>query len=209
MHYGLTRLQAVLPESKDLLFEYIVELGETYAEFKGPHVGLQPVFLTEEEEEDQKLIAEMRSRYPDTDAAEFLKNSPTRSIFTDFRSKERLQAFIDYVPQILNWLSLSRHVKPRESSRRNSAAALKLIGADLPVLYKEIFGRKFGVSRHRRTGKFGPGIRFIIGVLKHAKDVGILNEHFSPETIIKYRGRAVERKLEGEPEPPPPPSIPF
>ena len=59
----------------------------------------------------------------------------------------------------------------------------RLIGRDLPQIYHLNFGRQFGVSR-TASEKFGPGVRFVVSVLRHAgMDV-------QPETVIRYRTKA-------------------
>ncbi len=60
--------------------------------------------------------------------------------------------------------------------------------------------QQYGVSRpavsrlEGSKGKYGPGVRFVAAVLRHAGIKGEKGEDISPETVIKYRSRAKRSK---------------
>ena len=65
-----------------------------------------------------------------------------------------------------------------------------MIGDALPEIYRQHFGRSFGMSRDKLTGlPTGPGIRFIVEVLS---TIGVLNRNgksYGPEAIEYYLRR--------------------
>jgi hypothetical protein len=83
------------------------------------------------------------------------------------------------------WERFERGVSSEDVER--SGLTVTLIGRELPQIYRLHFGRRFGISRPRRSGKYGPGVRFVVSVLQHA------GMKVAPETVIKYRKRAQGR----------------
>jgi hypothetical protein len=97
---------------------------------------------------------------------------------------------------------------PKDAHRIRRLAE-HLIGMELPRVFEKTFKTKFGVSRPP-----GPGVRFVLAVLRHA---GISNDDdrpYSSETVIKYRQNYLRARragpvlLDDEPENlPPPPTL--
>ena len=192
LHNALERVKRALPPpGQDSLRNYLIHLGEEYATTKGPHPNLAPCFI---------------GGILDYDTGEDV------SALNHYRSDDRLEEMISSVLQVLEWMDhtpatmkepsnwwdryphwfegeyekwLERLEKPRipaiNAHRRR--ATEYLIGNRLPQVYGLTFNKKFGVSRHPP----GPGVRFVLVVLRHA---GIRNDHnrpFSSNTVIKYR----------------------
>jgi len=95
---------------------------------------------------------------------------------------------------------LERQDKPYipgiDAHRRRTTAYL--IGNRLPQFYELTFHAKFGVSRPP-----GPGIRFVLAVLRHAGICNDYNRPFSTETVIKYRQNYLRRARKARTSPGP------
>jgi hypothetical protein len=197
IHAALKRLKAVLPSAEERsLDNYLIYLGEEYARTRGPHPNLEP-------HEVWAVNPETEEEYGGVD---------------HYHSDARLHEMVDCVTQILDWLDNSpkwvdqidnwldhlphwmdeddtdprdRVRRQRDAHRRPGRTKVWLIGKQLPLLYEWAFGRgKYGVSRSTTPGQYGPGIRFVSAVLRHAGIGDGAGREISPETIIKYRRRA-------------------
>jgi hypothetical protein len=194
LHKALRGLKLALPSPGQIsLRNYLIHLGEAYAGTRGPHPNLPPESLDLGTEEGVSPI-------------------------DHYRSDERLDEMISSISQVLEWMnntpaSLEKlsdwwnriphwHEGGLESmvervletpddlpnAHRRRRLTEHLIGTQLPKVYEMTFETRFGVSRPP-----GPGVRFVLAVLRHA---GICNDHnrpFSSETVIKYRQNYLRR----------------
>jgi hypothetical protein len=188
LYKSLERVKDALPPSgQDSLRNYLIHLGEAYAASKGPHPNLPPHFI-----------------------GGLLDSGEEVSTLHHYRSDERLQEMISAILQLFEWMDhapsemepsnwwdryphwfdgeqekwLERLEKPSRipnlDAHRHRHTEY-LIGDRLPQLYEMEFEANFGVSRPP-----GPGVRFILAVLRHAGIVNERNQPFSIETVIKY-----------------------
>jgi hypothetical protein len=173
LHKALKVLKHALPSpEQNSLRNYLIELGEVYAETRGSHPNLA-----------SKEAAPTKYHYR-------------------YRSDERLDEMISSVSQVLEWMNntpakmkkpanwwiLPEMLKrgygsnlPIDAHRGGGGLRTNLIGYLLPEAYEKVFKTRYGVSRSP-----GPGVRFVEAVLRHA---GISNDNkpFSVETVISYR----------------------
>ena len=175
LHNALKVLKSALPAPEQVsLRNYLFRLGEAYAEIRGPH--------------------------------------PNLPVVKDYRSGERLDEMISSVLQVLEWMNKTPAdmEKPRnwwvipsvlftktgwrlaseapiDTHRR--AGTEDLIGYTLPHIYEDTFQTKYGVSRPG-----GPGVRFVLAVLRQARISNRNNRPFSSGTVIKYRQNYLEKE---------------
>jgi hypothetical protein len=99
-------------------------------------------------------------------------------------STKKLSGWWDRPPHWLDDQSLSERLEHgfSEDVERHKLTE-SLIGRDLPSIYYLTFGMQSGVSR-TASGKYGPGVRFVVSVLRHA------GMNVPPETVIRYRTKA-------------------
>jgi hypothetical protein len=196
LHNALRKLKCLLPapEQKSLR-NYLIHLGEEYALTKG-HPNLDPHTVSD---------------WLPTTGEEF-------TVEVHYRSDEKLDQIVGDVTYLLDWMDHTpAHMKrpsnwwernPHWLDDRSIEESLEyrfrsvdvhklrskvwLIGWDLPKIYHLNFGERFKISRPRRSGKYGPGVRFVLSVLKH---VGM---NVAPDTVIKYRTRAKEQARAGK-----------
>jgi len=134
-------------------------------------------------------------------------------------SVTQLLAWIDHAPRMdeINWVDNTPYWRDEENmferlenqdeflrsvDAHRIRQTKRLIGHRLPGLYETTFGEKFTVSR---SDDGTPGLRFVIGVLRHA---GITRENgteLSIDTVIKYRSMAKKDLLRQQRNLPPPP----
>jgi hypothetical protein len=186
---ALKKLKSALPSEHSSLWNYLVYLGERFAERRGAHRNLVPQF-----------------------ALGYRPDGETFEIVDHYRSDERLQELVSSVPQVLDWISHgpaltkpSKNEKGREPSawrdhtlhwldERNIfdewkpqnprlLNKLELVGYELANEYRRIFGKAFTTSR-LKNGRHSPGVGFVLAVLKSA---GI---SIKSDTIIRYRTEA-------------------
>jgi hypothetical protein len=211
LHLALKRLKLALPVPEQIsLRYYLIHLGEAYAATQGQHPNLAPHSVRG-----------------------LLDTGEEVSSIDHYHSDVRLNEMISSVSQVLEWMNktpasmkkisnwwdrkphwledeyelmmerllTSPRDLPKDAHRRRLTE--HLIGLQLPEVYEKTFKRRFGVSRPP-----GPGVRFVLAVLRHA---GLCNDHnrpFSEETVIKYgqnyrRARGAGALLPGELPPPP------
>jgi hypothetical protein len=194
LHTALKELKLALTSPEQIsLRNYLIELGEEYASTKGQHPNLAPCII-----------------------GCMFEGEEVSAVY-HYRSDERLEEMINSVLQFLEWMDhtpakmkepsnwwdrnphwfegehekwLERETKPyftRIDAHRRRATEY-LIGTRLPQFYELTFRTKFGVSRPP-----GPGVRFVLVVLKHAQIFNDDNQPFSIETVIKYRQNYLRR----------------
>lgn len=200
LYKAATTLKSALPTLTEIsLYHYLAYVGEQYASAHGGHPNLAP-------HEVSGLIYDEN------------ENSHEVSAVDHYRTGERLDEIINGITELLAWMEnsppdsqLNKHnwvdeappwewgengIADRLEQQRRSPdehreirCGVHLIGTLLPRVYQlTFFGRKYGVGRTVKadvTTGYGPGIRFVAGICKAA---GI---EVSPETIIKYRQRAI------------------
>ena len=195
LHKALKGLKFALPSPEQIsLHNYLIHLGEAYAATYGPHPNLAPHSV-----------------------GGLLDTGEEVSAIDHYRSDERLDEMISSVSQVLEWMNttpasiekltnwwnrnphwredqselMERLEKPRhlrrDTHRRRSTEWL--IGDRLPQAYEMTFKVDFGVSRPP-----GPGVRFVLAVLRHAGVSNDRNRPFSSETVIKYRQNHLRRR---------------
>lgn len=189
---ALSQLKLALSTSEqNSLRNYLIHLGEECARTKGGHPDLPPHYL-----------------------GGVLETGKEVSAIDHYRSDEYLDKMISSVSQVLEWMpapsdatlefsywwdrtphwledqnvvgGLERRFRPIERRKLTE----RLIGGELPHVYHLNFGQPFKVSRGRRSGRYGPGVRFVVLVLKQA---GV---NVAPETVIKYRTRWLKHHSE-------------
>jgi hypothetical protein len=184
LHKALRTLKLAFPDPKtNSLRNYLIELGESYAATKGPHPNLSPHTLLVSLETWQEGIDHYRSdeRLDEmiscvSQVLEWMNNTPA--------STKKVSYWWDRPPHWLDdqtvWDRLEYWFSTEDVERHY--LTVTLIGRDLPSIYQSTFGQPFGVSR--TSGKYGPGVRFVVSVLRHA------GMNVRPETIIRYRTKA-------------------
>jgi hypothetical protein len=187
LHKALRQLKLALPApEQNSLRNYLIHLGVAYAEPRGGHPNLAPHSV-----------------------GGLLETGEEVSAIDHYRSDERLDEMISSVSQVLEWMNktpastkkisywwdrtphwlddqtlwerLEHGFNPEDVERHKLTE--RLIGRDLPRIYHLNFGKQFGVSR-TASGKYGPGVRFVVSVLRYA-GMNVL-----PETVIRYRTKA-------------------
>jgi hypothetical protein len=195
---ALKELKLALPSPEQIsLRYYLTHLGEAYAATRGPHPNLEP-----------------------HEVGGVLESGEGVSAIDHYRSDERLNEMIRSVSQVLEWMNNtpawskklsnwwdrkphwhedeselmmerlleSRPDLPKDAHRRRRLTE-HLIGMQLPKVYETTFKKNgFGVSRPP-----GPGVRFVLAVLRHAGICNNRNRPFSSETVIKYRQNYLRR----------------
>lgn len=184
---ALKKLKSRLPSEHSSLWNYLVYRGECFAEQQGGHPNLAP----------QGALGYR----PDGEMFEIIHH---------YRSDERLQELVSSVPQVFDWITRgpaltkpSKDEKGRKPSKWRDHTPhwldertifdewkpqprllnkLELLGYELPVQYRRIFGKNFTTSRLKNG--HSPGVGFVLAVLKCAR-ISI-----SSETIIRYHTEA-------------------
>ena len=211
---ALTRLKKKLPAPEQTsLRNYLIHLGESYASTEGQHPNLTPHSV-----------------------GGVLETGEGVSSIDHYRSDQRLDEMISSVSQVLEWfnktpagmerlsnwwdrdphwfeddyelmmerlLTTPRDLPEDEHRRRHLTE--RLIGMQLPEVYEMTFNTRYGVSRPP-----GPGVRFVLAVLRHAGISKDDNQPFSSNTVIKYRqnylrarraaASSIAPSLDGEPK---------
>ena len=186
LHKALRKLKLAFPDPEaNSLRNYLIELGEFYAETKGPHPNLSPHSVLVSLDTGQEGIDHYRSdeRLDEmiscvSQVLAWMNNTPAKT--------KKISVWWDRPPHWLDdetvWDRLEHGFSSKDVERHH--LTVTLIGRELPQIYHRHFDQPFGISRPRRSGKYGPGIRFVVSVLQH---VGM---KVTPETVITYRKRA-------------------
>ena len=202
LHNALRGLKEALPSLQQVsLRYYLIHLGEVYAAIRGPHPGLTPHSLgawNPETEEEVSAIDHYRSdeRLNEmissiSQVLEWMNNTPVHMREVSNWWERKPHWLEDDTEQMWERLLHAPRELPKDVHRRRLTE--DLIGMQLPKIYEKAFSTNFGISRHPP----GPGVRFILAVLRHA---GIVNEYnnqpFAVETVITYaqsypRGRRI------------------
>jgi hypothetical protein len=185
LHKALRKLKLAFPDPEaNSLRNYLIDLGEFYAETKGPHPNLSPHYVLVSLDTGQEGIDHYRSdvRVDEmiscvSQVLEWMNNTPSGT--------KKISYWWDRPPHWLDdqtvWDRLEYGFSTEDVERHY--LTVTLIGRELPSIYQSTFSRSFGVSR-TASGKYGPGVRFVASVLRHA------GMNVRPETIIRYRTRA-------------------
>jgi hypothetical protein len=200
LHRALERLKSALPatESRSLR-NYLIELGETYAVTRGGHPNLEPhtvsaiipkwdwmeVTAVDHYRSDERLKQIVDPLFESvTELLDWMNHTPPE-MKRDMNWLHRMPHWADDI----SLMEMEGHRLPPVDSHRESSKVW-LIGWKLPQIYSLTFDRPYRVSRmESKSGtRYGPGVRFVLAALRRA---GI---DVSPETVIKYRGRATKKK---------------
>jgi hypothetical protein len=186
---ALSELKLALSTSEqNSLRNYLIHLGEDYAHDRSGHPNLAPHYASGvlETGEEVSAIDHYRSdEYLDgmissiSHVLEWMRNPP--------KTTEELLYWWDRTPHWLDCQTVEERLQQRFRPLDHHGLTERLIGGELPHVYHLNFGQPFKVSRGRRAGKYGPGVRFVVSVLKHA---GV---NVAPNTVIRYRTRWLKR----------------
>lgn len=171
---AVKKLKLALPCAEQTsLRNYLIDLGETYAARRKGHPNLDPHtvsgLLSIDEEVYDEVTAEVH-----------------------YRSDEKLDQIVGDVTYLLDWMDhtpahmkrpsnwwdrapfwledrtveedLERSPFERIDVHKSGHSKVWLIGWDLPKVYHSTFGQPYRVSRTFRSGKYGPGVRFVLSV---------------------------------------------
>ena len=168
LRFALKRVVEALPEPGSDAFGALVSAGNDFARRHGGHSGLIPI---------HHPAGPIRP--PSTNPNK--RTVPGIPAWTDYRTLERLTETFAYLEALSKWL----HKPPAIPERpRLLSPIVQLIGGDLPRIFEQAFGRKFG------NGRVGPGARFVKAVLS----IGDTNSPVSAETIRTYRTQWLNRR---------------
>jgi hypothetical protein len=215
---ALKRLRLALPKpTQRSLFNYVVHVGEAYAEANGPHpnVERQTVHLWDWSigEDGDEVSFELNHFHSNKRLQEMIDSVTQVSAWLDYaasRMKADETNWIDNTPYWLDAKNMFERLgHPEEFLRPVDAHRLRqterLIGLSLPRVYETTFGKKFTVSRSESGALQGPGIRFVMEVLRCAGVTKKGAKQLSKETIARYwsKGKKKERLRHRRPPPPP------
>jgi hypothetical protein len=176
LHNALNVLKsALLPATEQVsLRKHLIQLGELYAETRGPHPKLPAVNDYRSGERLDEMISSV------SQVLEWMNKTPANMeeprnwwVPPFFIFSERGRRFLSGVPI--------------DAHRR--AGTEELIGGTLPFVYEETFQTRYGVSRPP-----GPGGRFVLAVLRLAGISNDDNRPFVNATVIKYRQNYLRRE---------------
>jgi hypothetical protein len=177
LHAALKRVKAKLPpvDTQHYLFEYIRQLGETYASVHGPHPYIEP----------RELPSLPGLGLEDE---------------VDFNSAQRLRELIESVHQISCWMEdYDENLVPKvgwskleKGYGRTPSPELWLIGKQLPKIFDKYFRHsKVGVRAQQLSDEtYSRRDLFVVAVLKYAGIRSSKNKEYSADVVEKYRNRA-------------------
>jgi hypothetical protein len=209
---ALRRLKLALPKpSQRSLFHYVVHAGEAYAAANGPHpnVERQTVHAWDWGIEEE-VSFELDHFHSDKRLQEMIDSVTQVSAWLDYAASQMKAAETNWIDNTPYWLDeenmFQRLEHPEEFLRPVDAHRLRqterLIGQYLPRVYETTFGKEFTVSRSESGTPQGPGLRFVMEVLRRAGVTKKGGKELSIETAVSYWSKGKKERLQRRDLPP-------
>jgi len=201
---ALRRLKLALPKpSQRSLFNYIVHAGEAYAKANGPHPKVERQIHVWDWKIGEEFSFQLDYFHSDKRLQEMIDSVTQVSAWLDYAAPRVKAAETNWIDNTPYWLDkenmFQRLQHPDEFLRPVDAHRLReterLLGQYLPWVYETTFGREFTVSRSKSGTPQGPGLRFVMEVLRHAGVTKEGGRELSIETAIKYWSKAKKERL--------------